>query len=506
MDALNTGEKPPPQDLSHESVLVEGPSEKGYRIGFYLEHLEEASFLYEQRLALLNDPELTWPDLHEFEERFEAHIDALVLGEELALAVCRQQAREGDFGELHAAVRVFCRQNRLDLFHEVVELLDSEDDERVQAIADALCHELPADWQQDIENRPAEEGSALMRVAARALGYRRIPASDPLIRALGEASSATVPDIIWSLGRLRDPGARPVLYKTYLKHEPAGIHNEPGRIQNEQAEIQSAAALALLRIGEPAAIEYCAGVARSQPWALLPIGLGGGKAHLGLLMDVASSDGVSTECMLALGLLGDIAAVDPLLYHLGDEPLAEHAATALYLITGAELFEEVFIPEEIDEDELFEDELEELHDEGNDAAQSNEDNAAAQDNENNAVPQEDAARGTTISRLSQQPEVWQEWWEQNKAKFKSGVRYRIGRPYSPEAILETLSAERSPRIVRSLAAEELVIRYGFDLRLETDMFVAQQRELLSSAGGWLERQRSRFDDGKYYLAGRIQSR
>jgi hypothetical protein len=90
----------------------------------YQEHLEEASFLYEQGLALLDDPEITWKDIGEFEERFEAHIDALVVGEDLALKVCRTQAREGDFGELHAAVRVFCRQNKGDYVAETWRDLD----------------------------------------------------------------------------------------------------------------------------------------------------------------------------------------------------------------------------------------------------------------------------------------------------------------------------------------------------------------------------------------------
>ena len=40
-------------------------------------YLEEAS-------ALFDDPELSWQD---FEDRFEPHIDGLVVGEELALEV-----------------------------------------------------------------------------------------------------------------------------------------------------------------------------------------------------------------------------------------------------------------------------------------------------------------------------------------------------------------------------------------------------------------------------------
>lgn len=453
--------------------LTPDTSNTGFAIGLYLEHLEEASFLYEQRLSLLVDPELNWLDLQDFEERFEAHIDALVVGEELALEVCRQQTGEGDFGELHAAVRVFCRQDRIDLFHEVVELLDPEDDERLQATADALCHELPTEWQRAFEEDLARGQPILRRLAARALGYRRIPASGAVLGALGQGTAAAAPDLIWTLGRLRDSQTRAPLFRTFL--------------QQESSEIQSAAALALLRIGEPATIKYCAGIADAQPWALVPLALGGNRSHIGVLMKWAASETVNPTCLLALGLLGEIAAVDPLLYHLGNEALAEEAAMAMHMITGAELFEDVFIPEENDEDDLFENELD----------------AAGEAPE--AKMADDGARGTTITRLSQQPDVWMKWWGENKPWFMPGVRYRLGKPYSPEGLLHTLAAERSPHALRQLAAEELVIRYGCNVPLEVDAFVAAQLTSLAGVKQWLSVEGRKFEEGRYYFAGRPQT-
>ena len=38
-------------------------SNKEFNIELYQEHLEEASFLYEQRLSLLNDSELSWKEI-----------------------------------------------------------------------------------------------------------------------------------------------------------------------------------------------------------------------------------------------------------------------------------------------------------------------------------------------------------------------------------------------------------------------------------------------------------
>ena len=119
-----------------DSNLIE--NQKSYSSELYSVHLEEASFLYEQRLSLLDDPEVTWKDVREFEDRFEAHIEALVVGGEPALEVCRDQSQEGDFGELHAAVRVFCRQNKGNLVADAWQDLDTEDLERTKAICDAL--------------------------------------------------------------------------------------------------------------------------------------------------------------------------------------------------------------------------------------------------------------------------------------------------------------------------------------------------------------------------------
>lgn len=452
-------------------TLIEAPSDKGFTIGLYLEHLEEASFLYEQRLVLLDDPELTWLDLRDFEERFEAHVDALTLGGDLALAVCMQQAEGGDVGELHAAARAFCRQHRSDLVRVLIEALDPDDDERCRAVADALCHEHSADLLREFVHKIPEAQPAFTDVAVRAIGYQRLQAAEALVKALPQLDPGAIPDSVWALGRIRYPGARSVLYNTYLQHESENV--------------RAAAALALVRIGEPAALQYCAGVARLQPWALLPIGLAGSRSHVKLLVEIAASEGASPECMIALGLLGEASAIEPLLYHLGDARLAEAAAIGAYLITGAPLFEDIFIPEAVDEDELFEDERDLMEHADTDP------------------PPSDEPRGTTISRLSQQAEIWQEWWRENQAAYERGVRYRNGGLYGPARLMENLSTEQSPRVVRQLAAEELVTRYGCDVPFETDMFVARQMEVLTDIGAWMDSRAGRFTPGRWYVAGRV---
>jgi uncharacterized protein (TIGR02270 family) len=454
------------------AALIEGRSltaQEEFGCSIYFEHLEEASFLYEQRLSLFDDPEITWLDIEDFEERFEPHIDGLVVGEDLALEVCKQQAREGDFGELHAAVRVFCRQDRKDLVLEVLEELDSEDAESLQAFSAALKYEFPEGWQGDFFQMLPDDELKSIPILADLFGYRRMQAGTAFIKILDDVPVAPLPKVIWALGRIVAKDARSSLVK-YLEHE--------------EETICADASLSLLRIGDEPTIGRCLDYLRSQSWPLIPLGLGGSRSAVKALLELAGTDKAEGDCLFALGLLGDISAVDTLLGQLSITDLAEPAATALNLITGAEIYEEAFIPEEIDEDELFEEELEKYKEEGE-------------------LPTKPDGEpfGITIERLSQNPEDWYRWWAENRSRFEDNIRYRNGKPYSPACLLENLESEQSVHKIRQLAYEELVIRYGVDVPFETDMFVAQQRQALTKIGQWVQSTGNRFQEGTWYFAG-----
>ena len=454
---------------AEEQLLAPGPSAKGFAIGLYLEHLEEASFLYEQRLTLFDDPEITWTDIDDFEQRFEAHIDALVVGEDLALKVCKQQTTEGDFGELQAAVRVFCRQNRKDLVLAVLDELDPEDAESMQAFSDALKHEFPEDWHDDFFQMLPEDDLKSIFILADLFGYRRMQTGTALLKILGDIPADALSRVIRTFGRLGERSACVPLLK-YLQHEDESV--------------RATTALTLLRLGEQQTINNCLQEAHVQSWAFIPLGLGGSRSAVNVLLEQANAGNAAGDCLTALGLLGDISAVDTLLAHLVNEDLADSAAMALNLITGAGIYEEVFIPEEIDEDELFEEELEKL-----------------KRGESLYPPGEEP--GSTITRISQKPEDWQKWWAENKSRFNPEIRYRNGKPYSPACLLENLESEKSPHKVRQLAYEELVIRYGIDFPFETDMLVSQQKHTVAKYAEWIKTNGRRFRDGEWYFAGQL---
>ena len=443
---------------------------RDFNIGLFREHLEEASFLYEQRLTLLDDYEITWNEIYDFEERFEAHIDGLVVGEELALEVCKTQAREGDFGELHAAVRVFGRQNRKELILAVLEELDPTDAERMQAVGNALKYEFPPDWQDEFFRMLLEGDRKLLPILANLFGYRRLRAGAELSKILGDLPTESLSKVIWALGRLGEQTARASLFK-YLQYE--------------EESVCSAAALALLRLGDQQTLNQCLQYARSQSWPFIPLGLGGNRSAVNFLVEIARTSKAEADCLMALGLLGEISTISVLLAHLGTSELAEPAAMALQLITGAQLYEEVFIHDEIDEDELFEEEREKFR--------------------QGQIPTRPDGQpfGTTVTRLSQNLEDWQKWWSENRGRFDPRIRYRNGKPYSPDCLLENLESDRSRRLVRQLAYEELVIRYGMDFPFETDMLVVQQQQALAKYAEWVKASSSRFHEGEWYFAGQL---
>src|SRR6266436_1346169 len=217
-------------------------SSRSFLLELYREYLEEASFLYEQRLTLLNDPEVTWRGIGGFEDRFEAHIDGLVVGGELALEICKKQALEGDFGELHAAVRVLCRQNRKDLLLQVLSATEWSDLQKKQAIADALKYEAPELWLSELLELRLQEQEEFSCVLVNVFGYRRFKAVKNLSSIVMTMPPKSISAGISALGRLRDVAARDLLVKW---------------LQTDDQSVFSAAACALMRFGEKGVLDHC---------------------------------------------------------------------------------------------------------------------------------------------------------------------------------------------------------------------------------------------------------
>lgn len=443
-------------------------SPRRFYVELYEEHLEEASFLYAQRLTLFDDPEITWVTIGEWEERLEAHIDALVVGEDLALEVCLKQAEEGDFGVLFAALCVFCRQRRIDLLKKVMEPLDPEDQEKLQAVADALKYECPPEWESEIAHILPASDPRLVFILATLYGYRRIKAGRGLAADISALPPAAYRALSWAKGRLGEKSALSQLHD-WLRHEDESV--------------RSAAALALLRIGEQKLLQETS-LQEGVPATLWSIrAIAASPSDVPLLLTQVSRSKPTADCLIALGVMGEIATVPVLLSYLMDEELASAAALGLNVITGAELYEKVFIPEIMEEDELFDEEKEQVK-------------------KGQPVLRPDGKPyGENVVRLSQKAEEWKAWWTSNQNRFLQGLRYRSGVPVTPAALVENLAFAKTPRKIRQLAYEELVVRYGADIPFETDMLVRQQDDAIAKWKSWAKANEERFKPGEWYLRG-----
>lgn len=434
------------------------------------EHLEEASFLYAQRLTLFDDCEVTWVTIGEWEERLEAHIDALVIGEDLALEVCEKQAAEGDFGVLFAVVSVYCRQRRFDLLKKVLDPLDSEDPEKLQAVADALKYECPPEWGSEIAQALPAEDPRLVFLLATLDGYRRIKGRQGSIGEVSALPPAVIQRLAWSLGRVGEKTAKSQ-FLMWLSHDDGAV--------------RSAAAIALLRLGEQQSVlkTTLQNEVSPTPWSIRAIAATH-KDCVQLLTHVSRTKPNPDE-LVALGLLGDIAAVPVLLSYLTDEALAPAAALGLNTLTGAELYEKVFIPEVMEEDELFDEEKEQVK-------------------KGQPVLRPDGKPyGENVVRLSQKPDEWNAWWKTNQQRFSQGLRYRGGVLLTPSALVDTIVFAKTPRTIRQLTYEELVVRYRMDFPFETDMPVRQQQAAIAKWKSWATANEGRFKPGAWYVVGQV---
>jgi uncharacterized protein (TIGR02270 family) len=445
-------------------------SVREFLASMYEEHLEETSFLYDQRHSMLRQSETSWLDVHDIEERIEAHIDALVVGGESALEVCRGRATDGEAGEIFAAVAVFCRHMRADLVAETLSHLDYDNAERVRAVTDSLKEELPAAWKVYALRSLAQSHTNTTAILATVIGYRRICADGALAQALEQSANSVAPELLWAVGRTREQEAL-ARCRTFRFSDNYGI--------------RSAALNALLRCHDSHTLrqlEY--GAASHCPPLIL--GLGAARSAVDALVTVLNEPNAGSDALTALALLGDVCVLPALIEALSVPTTSAAAADALYVITGAALFEDTFVVDDVAEEELFENELAEYR-------------------TKKKVPKRGDGKpfGKTIRRLSQDGDVWRGWLKSNGSRFIEGRRYRLGAMYSPAVLVDCLASTSYPKLYRDSVADELLVRYGIEVVLESDMPVMKQTEAIRNARSLTASREAMFEPGRWYIAGKL---
>jgi uncharacterized protein (TIGR02270 family) len=430
-----------------------GRNARTFVSGIYSEHLEESAFLYLQRVNLLNERHRSWAELEKTEQRIQAHVDALVSGHERALEICREYSDDRDSGILYGVTRIYCRCKRIDLLKDVVGGLDYGNSDRVNAVTDALKHDLPAEWQPLLEEMLLSEENGLIGMALEVICYRRFDMEREVMGMIHRPHDEIFGLAIRATGRLRLKKSRDFLRLLFKNDQEKDFINQ---------EI----CMALLRLNEKGLLTVPVDRKPRPPWVYLAMGLCGNETHVSYLNDVSQTESVCNESLLALGFLGYVSSVPVLMACLDGGPYSEAASLALHLMTGADLFEDVFIPDPIDEDTLFADEREKLR-----------------NGERLYPPGKEP--GITIHRVSHVGESWRAWWLLRKNGFEPDTAYRYGKKYSPYGVLKTIEWEHSPALLRQLAYEELVIRHDQDFGFDVTQPVKDQRNVIRGIRQWI---------------------
>ncbi|MBC7994490.1 MAG: hypothetical protein H7Z15_14770 [Rhizobacter sp.] len=440
-----------------------------FRSGLYEEHLEEISFLYTQT-RFLREGEQPWQRAVNFEHRLEMHLDALVVGGTFALNVCRRRALDGDAGELFGAVSLYCRQEQPALMAAVLKQIDPADEAQMTAVATALKYEMPQSWVTFVEQALTRGDHRLVPLLASACGYRRIDCGAALLAALKRSEQPPI-ELVQALGRLHKRDAEADLKALLARDLPA---------------LQSEVLLALLQLGDGSALNAHYLVAQQHDWPHLALALGGDAGACNVLMPNPASGRVSRSSLLALGLLGVPSTLRHLYECLAIPPLAEPAAQAMNWITGADLYEEAYVPAAVDEDELFPKELK----------------AWRQYKE---APKAADGRpfGSGQRKLSTAPADWKQWFAANLQRFDAQLRYRRGIPLGPQQLVSDLAAPTTDNLLRHWSALELAIRYRYEQPFETDMPVAAQVRAIQAMNRWLAADARAFVPGAWYFDGRL---
>jgi len=421
-----------------------GGSPLAFKLGLYAEHLEEVGFLYGQCKALRADAEQGWLACAPFEERLEAHLDALVVGGKAASTWCLDQLPSAEPEALFGITALLCRSGNAAALKHLLQDERLGDLGALEAIAAALLQEWPSAWKAGALRALAEGDLRLAPTFAAIACSRGWDVGAALVGALERSPPAAQPALLEWLGRMPGQGW-PGLAQACEDAEPRR---------------RTAALLAGLRQHDPGALALVL-ADTAEPGLLAMAGGRGTAARLtGLLADARRA----TAAAAALGQIGELSAVRTLTALLADDTLAGTAACALQLITGADLRETVLVPEPVDEAEMTPAELQRWRSAGE-------------------APRrlDGEPFGSRVERPCRDPAIWGGWLMENGARFSAQLRYRHGAPCSAVVLVRSLGHPAMPASARTVLAEELIVRHGIRCGWNAATTVAQQWGALRQA-------------------------
>jgi len=429
-------------------------SKEDFTRELFIEHLEEISFLYEQRQTMFTNPEITWLEIESFENRLTPHMDAIeTAGEAEADYAVEYLAEEAEeLCDIFAAVYSVLRLNE-QYIPNLFKLLDRFKGEQLSGYFEGFRffrNPVPSEKLIDLLK---SESSEIICGAMRVLVDRRLVQAKHILHLLQSKDAEVIAATIEALGSLNSKESIPDI-------EPFTTHDD--------AQIRKNSLEALLRLQD---IKTLNSALQSwdnsidKVWLSSYIGLAGRCGDCRLLLP-GKDEPIEANALEALGVLGSVSAIKTLLETLKNSKLNLLAGKALQMITGAGLTEKITIEEE--------DAFADSYDEGEES---------------------DPPETFETEQVSTSFDDWSNWWDGNKGNFNISLRYRYGQPFTPGLCIEEINSEKSRFEDRKRAYLELVISTGHDIPFEPDWFVARQRQSIKEWSEWWQEHKKNYTPG-----------
>jgi len=414
------------------------------------EHIEEAAFMYESRLRAFVDPELSWEDLFDYEQRMFPHLHALALGGFDSAKILKDRLildEDEEPGEPFVASYVYTTLTFIEPMQWLIEALGQRPP-HFNAMVDGLKYsknEALAGW---LEYFSAHENPAIRSVGAEVIGYRGLHG---------------LKDRILPLQKDPDPDvSMAAIYSLFTMGVIPDRHLLESYAKEDRPHVFCKAIELLLCMGESDAIKICRDkCVSSKPEIIRKVifflAIAGGLSDVEIIKDVMIKyPELKKECLVALGMAGFSDSLPLLISHLDmidDWDVFTAAFQGLRFITGMD-----FLPQ-FDPDE--------------------------------AGPEE----------IHQYKKLWKEWWDGNRIKILDGVKWRRGEKVSPEVLFRDLNWKGNP--CRDMTYMEMVIRYVCTERYQFDHFYEVQEGQMKNLKKWTSIKNTMFQPGLIYYKGNL---
>ncbi|HYO56872.1 TIGR02270 family protein [Archangium sp.] len=405
--------------------------------GIVSQHYEEAAFLWTQRRRAIHAPHYTLVDLERLDERMEAHLDGLRIAGPAAWARAEETLADEEPGEAFAATVLALCDSLPTRLAPVLELAQASE-RCAQELVSALGWSPLPQVAPILEELQRRQEPTLRRVGLAALAVHR----GEVGKALAQALSGEEPQLrtralraVGELGRLELlPLARPFLSS-----------------KDERCRLAAAWTCALL--GESVALPHLRALAEAGgPGSTVAVDMAVRRmerhAARSWLIALAEKSEHRRLILQGCAALGDIYFIPWVLERMEEPRLARVAGEAFRFLTGADLSEPPFAGEC---PEGFEDE----------------------EDESLRLDADDDLPWPA-------PAAVHAWWAQHRQDFHPEARYLLGRPVTPETLLEALRHGRQRE--RKAAALEWALRRPGKPLFEVRAPGFRQRRLLASMG------------------------